>query len=497
MITILGNSQLFMRAILFSLFLLCSTLVMSQTAIRYVKMGGVGNGTSWFDASDDLQAMMDTVYNLGGGEVWVAKGTYYPIYPADGISSNPRDRSFLLKKDVQIYGGFSDTANDIHNAPHATMTKDSARNTRNWDMYKTILSGDIGTPNDNSDNCYHVVISANDVGTACLDGFIVRYGNANGISSITVNSQSINREVGGGIYVRSSSPALRHLVIDSNGTKVSGGGIFIDDNSLPIITNALIVGNHSDGFGGGIFILTPSSSILTNVTISRNHAMMGGGIYCESGASLTIRNTIIWGNTASMYQNINMGNINYQYCLVGGGTLSGNNIILNTDPIFEDPANGNFRLNPCSPAIDTGSLAFYDVSSIPNLSAITYDLGNNPRVFNEKIDLGAYEYPSSLDYLKLTSSITDTAICPGNIVNITLTFTGSAPWELTYTKDNGNTTNTISTSLNPHIWTTTALNTTTFKFISIKDAANCLRSINENIQINMIPIPQIIIGINK
>ena len=60
-----------------------SVLVLAPQAqadtVRYVKENGTGNGTSWLTASGTLQAMIDEVNTLGGGEVWVASGTYFSV----------------------------------------------------------------------------------------------------------------------------------------------------------------------------------------------------------------------------------------------------------------------------------------------------------------------------------------------------------------------------------------------------------------------------------
>jgi hypothetical protein len=93
-----------------------------------------GNGTSWACAFNDLQQALAA--SDAGDEIWVAKGTYKPTTGTD------RTASFAMKNGVAIYGGFNGT--------------ETAQNQRNRATNVTILSGDIGTPNDNSDNSYHV-----------------------------------------------------------------------------------------------------------------------------------------------------------------------------------------------------------------------------------------------------------------------------------------------------------------------------------------------------
>ena len=117
-----------------------SLFITTHATIRYVRPTpyGTADGSSWISASDDLQLMINQ--STAGDTIWVAAGTYKP-------KGNDRISSFVLKPDVQIYGGFPNNGT-------ATWTD------RNWNANPTILSGDIGIPNDISDNCYHVVVFA-------------------------------------------------------------------------------------------------------------------------------------------------------------------------------------------------------------------------------------------------------------------------------------------------------------------------------------------------
>jgi len=118
------------------------------------------NGTSWFDAYRDLQDAFHTARNCASNQIWVAEGTYKPT---DINDTGARLISFELLDDVAVYGGFP--------------TGGGTWFERNPATYQTILSGDIGTPNDLSDNSYHVV-KCQDVNNAILDGFTIKAGNA-------------------------------------------------------------------------------------------------------------------------------------------------------------------------------------------------------------------------------------------------------------------------------------------------------------------------------
>ncbi|MBK8705753.1 MAG: hypothetical protein IPN33_20795 [Saprospiraceae bacterium] len=122
-----------------------------HATIRYVKQGGAGDGSSWTNASGDLQAMINA--SGAGDQVWVAAGTYKPT------SGSNRTISFVMKNGVAIYGGFPNTGNP-------------GMGNRNWATHVTTLSGNIGTGS-NADNSYHVINNSGLNNTAVLDGFNV------------------------------------------------------------------------------------------------------------------------------------------------------------------------------------------------------------------------------------------------------------------------------------------------------------------------------------
>ena len=161
----------------------------------YVKPTATGTGdcSSWVDACG-LQAALNLAEP--GNEIWVAEGTYLPATTAD------RFATFQLKSGVEIFGGFPPTDGTLDN--------------RDLSTHFSILSGDIGTPGDSTDNSYHVVTANGVTSTAILDGFTITAGNANG---------SDPDDRGGGMYnTINSSPTLRNLKFTSNSALVARAG---------------------------------------------------------------------------------------------------------------------------------------------------------------------------------------------------------------------------------------------------------------------------------
>ena len=122
---------------------------------------GAGDGSSWAEAFPELQDAMALAWECPTIiEIWVAQGVYAPT------RDSSRYASFFLRSNLALYGGFAGGETSIDE--------------RDWTTNVSFLSGDIGSPGDNTDNSYHVVTASLADSTAVLDGFTVSHGFANG-----------------------------------------------------------------------------------------------------------------------------------------------------------------------------------------------------------------------------------------------------------------------------------------------------------------------------
>ncbi|PRY84331.1 choice-of-anchor Q domain-containing protein, partial [Mongoliibacter ruber] len=377
-----------------------------ENNILYVKKdgSGTGEGNSWANAIPELaEALRWAKENENNDlwsadeplQIWVAGGTYKPMFsPQDGFLSTDggRDNAFLMVKDVQVFGGFAGTESSLQEREY-TLSENTS-----------ILSGDLlenDGPNfaNNDENTYHVVILPDNVGVASLDGFTITGGNANGIGDIFINGRNIPRPVGGGIFNINSPMEIRNVSVVENFAIANGGGIY-EIFSETSYTNVLISKNKSQNRAGGIFSGFCISEY-TNVTVADNEAgQLGGGIYNE-GSALKIQNMVLLGNTAGTSGD-GLLNDNLEtpestvisFSLIQGLNNESNGNIsavgLNTDDVFEDFENGNYRLKAGSPAINTGN-PDTDISLFPVGPDGPIDLGGNSRIINERIDMGAFE----------------------------------------------------------------------------------------------------------
>lgn len=297
-----------------------STILPDANGIVYVDISKSGNGSSWLNAAAQLSdVLLAAKYNTGIAEIWVAKGTYKPQYAAND-NTNPfcagtsRDNAFVMVNNVKVYGGFSGGETNI-------TQRNIAANT-------TILSGDIAVINNNTDNCFHVLVSAGAVGTATLDGFTVTAGQGEMSpgGSVNINSAGADRSRGGGILTIMSSPLITNCTISSN-TSYDGGGMSIVYNASPTISNCAFISNTAGDSGGGIDNAFGSGAMITNCSFLNNVSQDRGGGLVLALVSSTINACIFSGNTAPKGGGVFMSG-NTVACKVFNSMITGNSSLI-------------------------------------------------------------------------------------------------------------------------------------------------------------------------
>ncbi|GAB3542391.1 choice-of-anchor Q domain-containing protein [Spirosoma fluminis] len=512
----------------------------TQTAstIRYVKAGATGNGTSWSNASGDLQAMINA--SASGDQVWMAGGTYKPS--TSGLT-DARAASFSLKGGVNILGGFTGAAGSEGNAGARTASPSS-----------TTLSGDLGTPGEQADNAYHVVLGSLNAGeVALLDGLCVTAGNANGSTGtdkrgggmfISGNVSLANClvtgntciDLGGGIYMQSATSGswdncqitnnsapqgngsggggvllscsnyqLRNCQFTANQTSFLGGGLYISASTLIQLVSCVFDQNAATafgGFGGGLHITSSSNATIVNSFFTRNRGNYGGALLTGNGSVATCINTTIRANTSGVaggaVYSFNDGRINLTNCVLwdngGQNAAAGFNNYFSytlTPPVpfnYHDQG-GNIiatfdpfesstgpALKACAPAIDAGSDAD---------NATTTDvLGNARKV--RTIDMGAAEFRGTPYTLSVTAQATPSAVCVGSSTSLQATPSGSpnAPYSYIWVAPGGATLS--STSGNPVTATLTNAGTPNFS-VNVTDRLGCLATASVSVTANALP----------
>ncbi|GAB3497226.1 hypothetical protein GCM10027341_17270 [Spirosoma knui] len=355
--------------------------------IRYVKPNGTGDGSSWANASGDLQAMIN---EAGVEQVWVATGRYQPAL----------NTSFAMKEGVAIYGGFRGTEEVREDRPSVNPVSGGPSSSTLAGNGRSVIASTGGQTN-----------------SAQLNGFIITGGNTDFGGGISISNSSptvINcllqantANYGGGMSVRNnSSPNISNCILKGN-TAILGGGLFNITNSNLSLTNCVLQDNSANRSGGAVFA-EASRSTITNCTLSQNRATgIGAALFNQGNGQAIFTNTILWDNQEASNQAIGIasGSVTANYCVIGEGetTFSGTgNIVATRSPFVSDT---DLRLIDCSQAINAGNPA-----STSATSGAT-DLAGQPRFYptGGRIDIGAYEYQASPTVTTVTIPSANTA----------------------------------------------------------------------------------------
>ncbi|MBI5260328.1 MAG: right-handed parallel beta-helix repeat-containing protein [Bradyrhizobium sp.] len=263
-----------------------------------------GDGLGWKTAFQSLQVALSAATK--GDEIWVASGTYYPH--ASDVA-----KSFVLKEDVAVYGGFSG--------------RETKLDQRDFRKNVTILSGSIGK-GDKTKNTRTIVMGAD---RAILDGFTISdaYGTDQPrMHLVPADILKNDMVVGGGMRNFMTSPIVRNCVFKNNFSpkggavynvhkagadqatfvnvdfidnvaQVRGGAVSNDLGAMPRFINCRFIGNKSMDKGGGLYNDFAASPQLLNCQFIGNSAVSAGAIGNDGGSAPLLVNVTIKGNKAS------------------------------------------------------------------------------------------------------------------------------------------------------------------------------------------------------
>jgi predicted outer membrane repeat protein len=133
------------------------------------------------------------------------------------------------------------------------------------------------------------------------------------LSNCTLSGNSAN--FGGGID-NEDTLMMNQCTLSENYAEFDGGGIYVDSGASLTVNGSTFSGNQTDGIGGGLFVYE-STLTINNSTFSGNQAdnFYGGGIFFSSTNTLTINGSTFSANFAG-----EGGGIYFE-----GGTLMINN----------------------------------------------------------------------------------------------------------------------------------------------------------------------------
>ena len=255
------------------------------TRIRYVKptATGTGDGSSWDNASGDLQKMIDDLADNNvsqqAGEVWVAAGTYKP--QSQLISGMNYSASFRMRDGISVYGGFEGDE---------TSKQERAKGTMPWDFtnvtvleaayYESKLAWTNSKWTVGSDS-RHVVWFAPMSGESdftritTLDGVTVQGGYAQGNTGL----DDFKTDCGGGVYMDGANAYLSNCIVRENYATGNGGGVYLKNGR---VQTSLIYNNNADADGGAVYV--ENRGMVYRSMLTNNSALNGAGVYLYNGA---------------------------------------------------------------------------------------------------------------------------------------------------------------------------------------------------------------------
>ena len=163
---------------------------------------------------------------------------------------------------------------------------------------------------------------------------------------------------GGGVASPTGTLTLTADTVAVNSASHDGGGV--SNGGAATLTAVALGGNNAVNDGGGL--VNGGSLTLTSCSFGGNSADnagglgTGGAVYTVDGTA-TLTDDVFYGDTANGVASEIAGSVPVTYCDVQGGIDANDaaNHVLNADPLFTDPANGDLHVSLGSPAIAQGT----------------------------------------------------------------------------------------------------------------------------------------------
>ena len=204
------------------------------------------------------------------------------------------------------------------------------------------------------------------VGSSTIDNNLIQHNNLDAgksvsalVASGTITRNTIRHNGDHGdfqiVWIHSGSLVTENVIVD-NGPVYAA--LALDGNVLA--RNNTIANNRA---GTGVSIGGPTYEFTNNIV----HHLFGEGLWCGDGLH-AIRCNDVWGPGGNHYVN---------ECADDAG-MDGN---ISTDPLFCDPASGDYRLHPASPCAPDHSGGCGLIGALPVCSTAAVAEPDLPRVF--------------------------------------------------------------------------------------------------------------------
>ncbi|APY06947.1 hypothetical protein BWZ20_00930 [Winogradskyella sp. J14-2] len=381
---------------------------------------GANDGTSWADAFTSLYAALSSPSLSPGSSLYVRAGTYL-------ANNGPY---IIADNSISIYGGFDGTESSEADRDLTLIFTSNA----------TIIDGDIngddtyvdgfltGNTADNANKLFDLTSDG-----VTVDGFVFKGANSSGnaiintpttqLSNFTLKNCEIKENKSSGLFLdwRNYVDNFNMYNTAIHHNDVNNGLMLLQTQNDDLTTrfvNVNVYKNRTNSDFGAIWFRTVGSATKNEVAIL-NSSFVGNEVNGVSDSyfnisgqslisSLAIINSIVWDNSKS--GNLNLNAVDNTKVAEGDFTdLSLVSSIVSPSSLTITPTSGSFttqNVNTDNPQldendsykptvlsiniIDSGDTGFY-LATYP-----TVDLNFNQRIFNTTIDIGPYEFNSTL-----------------------------------------------------------------------------------------------------
>ena len=260
---------------------ICISLIHVVSSLRYyvdplnTYLEGENDGQSWGGSYISIEQVIDVLPTTGAHQIWLMGARIYTP------NTTNRSQCFSIPRGVRIYGGFEGWESDIEERPIIGSNK--------YDRYSSVISGDIGVLNDNSDNCYHVISYDR---LLFIDRVIISDGNAN-YDAMDYHSNQIHtlHRYGGALMTIDSTKKtelfLREVSFINNQAYNGGAMWFAANPNTPVNVSIVdcifenntafdIEGSYGGGYGGSIYFYHLAVIRIVNSEFINNYAQNRG-----------------------------------------------------------------------------------------------------------------------------------------------------------------------------------------------------------------------------
>jgi hypothetical protein len=184
-----------------------------------------------------------------------------------------------------------------------------------------------------------------------------------GMEDDVVKDGKAKDSAGAGIYCWGSSPTIQGCVLWNNSSQ-TGGALYCYDAS-PTVNRCTFYGN-SGPEGAGVVTMFSSNPLIENSIIAAS--ALGPAVACYHGGEATLVCCDVYDNEGG----------DWTGCIAAQAGVNGN---FSADPLFLDPANGDFHvsaLSPCANWPGCGPVGAQGISFLPEpvILSVT-DVGND------------------------------------------------------------------------------------------------------------------------